>query len=466
MAAYAAALMMYAETRAFTGDEGFHLVSAHLMRAGMRPYLDYFFPQTPLNSWWNAGWMSIFGETWRVPHAIAALMTSLAVFLTADYWFRRCPVAEWRVAGAIAAGLLTGLNGVVAAYGPVAQAYALCLALGVGAFRCAVVAVERRGVIWSAAAGFLGSAAAACSLLSAPVAPVLFLWMVFRGRSFGKAFAFAAAAVVPWIPVLWLAAAAPRVVWFNLVQYHTQFRHLYWPDTTEHDVDILLSWIDNGQALTLLILFVAGMVFVRYRASWSKPEYYLCAALAAALALEISTAHPTFARYYLLAVPFLAIPAVAGLYAIGSRVFGEDRPWWPCAAVLLIAALGCGKTLYDRRGMYTWSDYESIGRKIAGVTPQGGALFADDHVYFMLHQNPPPGMEFAYSHKLKLPQPERAALHILTQEEVDQQISSGRFSTVYICEDDDTYDRLGLPKLYKHKEDIEECALFWGRGNR
>ncbi|SPE30538.1 conserved hypothetical protein [Candidatus Sulfopaludibacter sp. SbA3] len=111
--------------------------------------------------------------------------------------------------------------------------------------------------------------------------------------------------------------------------------------------------------------------------------------------------------------------------------------------------------------MYTWGDYEDIARKVAKVTPPGGVLFADDHVYFMLHRNPPPGLEFAYSHKLTLPAAQAAALHILPQSEVDRQLSSGRYRTVYICEDDETYDRLGLPKLYPHKEEIEDCALFW-----
>ena len=50
----AAALMLYAQTWAFTDDEGFHLLAAQLIKGGMRPYLDFCFPQTPLNAYWNA----------------------------------------------------------------------------------------------------------------------------------------------------------------------------------------------------------------------------------------------------------------------------------------------------------------------------------------------------------------------------------------------------------------------------
>lgn len=41
--------MVYAQTPAFTDDEGFHL-AAQLIKAGLRPYLDFCFDQTPLNA--------------------------------------------------------------------------------------------------------------------------------------------------------------------------------------------------------------------------------------------------------------------------------------------------------------------------------------------------------------------------------------------------------------------------------
>jgi 4-amino-4-deoxy-L-arabinose transferase-like glycosyltransferase len=464
---FAAALVIYSQTWAFTSDEGFHLLAAQLIGSGMRPYVDFFFPQTPLNAYWNAGWMAVFGQSWRVAHLVAALATAGSAFLAADYCFRRFPVPEWRLPGALAAGLLTGLNGAVAAYGPLAQAYGICLFLSVAAFRAGVAAVERRGAWAAAGSGLLASASAACSLLTAPVAPVLLVWTVVanrQGSRWKKALAFAAAASLPWVPVLRLAELAPRVVWFNLVQYHTQFRTLYWPETTEHDVEMLSSWIDSGQALTLVVLAVSGLLFLKYRSGWEQQlrrEFYLCGGLALALGAELSTAHPTFTRYYVLTVPFAAILAVAGLDAMGSRVFEPARPWWPVAIAILIAVLGCAKTMFDRRDLYIWADYEKLAGKIARLTPPGGGIYADDHVYFLLHRKPPAGFEFAYSHKLTLPPAQEAALHILPQSEVDRQLSSGMYSTVYLCEDEESYKKLGLPKLYPHEEDVDECALFW-----
>src|SRR5450432_3522278 len=54
---YAAVFLVYAETWAFTADEGYHMLAAQLMAAGRTPYIDFCFPQTPLNAYWNAGWM-------------------------------------------------------------------------------------------------------------------------------------------------------------------------------------------------------------------------------------------------------------------------------------------------------------------------------------------------------------------------------------------------------------------------
>src|SRR5437016_6123487 len=79
--AIAGLYLWYSQTRAFAWDEGYHLVAAHLVKAGKRPYLDFCFPQTPLNTYWNAAWITLLGGSWRVIHAIAAVLCFGAVWL-------------------------------------------------------------------------------------------------------------------------------------------------------------------------------------------------------------------------------------------------------------------------------------------------------------------------------------------------------------------------------------------------
>ncbi len=463
---YAAAFLLYAETRAFTVDEGYHMLAAQLIAAGRTPYIDFCFPQTPLNAYWNAAWMRLLGESWRVPHLLAALFTMGAVLIMANYVLRRFPVGEWRLAGAVVVALAIGLNGPVWVYGPL-QAYGICLFGLAAGFQLAVRAVERDGWLPPAASGFCAGIAAASSLLSAAAAPVLLCWMLYynrAGRRWKTFLAFALGISLPFAPVFWLFVRGPRQTWFNLFRYHVFFRKLYWPETTQHDLEMLTAWIDNGQALLLGLLALGGLVYIVRQSGWPrtlKAEFYLCAWLAAALSAEVGRAHPTFTRYFLLTVPFLAVLAVAGLFAV-SRAFEAARPRWPVLVVAVLFALGLGRTLYDRREMETWSVYQRLAAKVDQVTPQNQPIFALEPLYFLTRRTPPPGYELSYTHLVNLSPAEAALMHILNEAEVKRQVQSGMFATAYSC-DDDEIAKYGFKTLYKQHVDMEDCTIFWDR---
>jgi hypothetical protein len=463
---YAAVFLVYAVTWAFTYDEGYHLLAAQLIAAGRIPYIDFCFPQTPLNAYWNAAWMRVLGGNWRLPHLLASFFVIGAVLLTAEYVLRRFPVRGWRAAGAIAAALAVGLNGAVFEYGPV-QAYGVCL-FGIAAgFRLAIRAVDRAAWLLSGAAGLCAGVAAASSLLSAAAAPVLLFWMLFYNRAgsrWKKFAAFAIGILLPFAPVFWLFARGARQTWFNLFRYHVFFRRLYWPDTTRHDLEILTSWIDNGQALVLGLLALGGLVYVVRQSAWPqalKAEYYLCAWLALALSAEVGRAHPTFARYFLLTVPFLAILSVTGLFAI-SRAFEADRPLWPVLVVAVLLTLGLAKTLYERRDNDNWGTYQRLSAKVDQVTPHNAPVFAVEAIYFLTHRTPPPGYELSYTHLVNLPPAEAAMMHILNKAEVKRQVQSGMFATAYGCDQEEN-DDYGLKTLYKQHAELEDCSIFWDR---
>ena len=175
------------------------------------------------------------------------------------------------------------------------------------------------------------------------------------GSRWLKVCAFAIGATIPFAPVVWLFSQGPRQTWFNLIQYHIYFRRVYWPETTRHDLEILTSWIESGQALILGLLAVCGLLYIARRSQWPaamKAEFYLCGWLAAALAFEVGAAHPTFERYFVLVVPFLAILGAVGLYAIASRVLDPDKPLWAVLPLAIILVLGLGRSIYDRRGRF------------------------------------------------------------------------------------------------------------------
>jgi len=470
VAALAAALLVYSQTKAFAWDEGFHLLAAQLIKAGRKPYLDFCFSQTPLNAYWNAGWMWVYGESWRTAHAVAALLTSGAVFLMADFVFARLPVPNWRFAAALTAAVLTSLNITVFEYGTIAQAYGICLFLTVAAFRLAILVPDREGWLLPAGAGFLASADAGCSLLTATVTPVLLAWLLINNRTgnrWSKFAAFTGGALVPVLPVLRLFVQSPQAVWFGIFEYNGLYRQVDWPNAMRHNVDVLTYWIDSSQALTLGLLAGAGVFFIA-RGDWDRArraEFYLCGWLAAATGAEICAGIPTFQRYFLLIVPFLAALAAVGLYAVTLRMWNPPRAGWPILVVTLLVVLGLAKSLYEKGDVYTWSYLEQIARKVDQVTPPGGMLFADEHIYFLTGRRPPSGFELADSHKLELLSPDVArGLHIVPKYEVDRRVGAGVFDTVATFEDDDdVLAAWGLARNYAHKAEVGDCTVYWGR---
>lgn len=171
LAVISAALLAYSQTMSFVWDEGFHLVAAQLINAGKTPYIDFCFPQTLLNAYWNAGLMLLFGENWRVTHYAATALLIAAVILMADFVRRRFPVPHWRLACGITAACMIGLDVVAVQFGTVAQAYAMGLFFTVAAFRAAVASVDRRTWLMGFLSGLLAGAAANATLLTAAAAP-------------------------------------------------------------------------------------------------------------------------------------------------------------------------------------------------------------------------------------------------------------------------------------------------------
>jgi len=469
-AALSAGLLIYSQTQALAWDEGFHLLAAQLIKAGKTPYLDFCFPQTPLNAYWNAGWMRIFGDSWRVVHSLAALLTAGAIALAADFVFVRFPVPDWRFAASLVAALLIGLNGMIVQFATVGQAYGMCLFLIVAAFRLSILAVDRNGPWLAALAGFLAAAAAGSSLLTAPVAPVLVLWIMLHNRigsSLRKFAGFIAGAMAAFIPVFWLFAEAPRQVLFNLIQFHLFYRSVEWHNAVQHDLEVLTAWVDSTEALLLGLLAAAGVLFTiksRQDSRW-REELVLCCWLAAALALYISTAHPTFERYFLLLVPFLGILASVGFYEITSRLDTSGRRFWPVVVVTVLLCLGLAREIYERRDSYTWPDLQEVANQVDQVTAPRAPLLADEQIYFLTRRTPPSGLEFPDSQKLNLPPAVAALMHIVPRAEFAKRVQARMFDTVETCndEDDERFTILGLPQVYSQKVVVENCKIFWDR---
>jgi hypothetical protein len=461
------ALFVYSATWAFIWDEGFHLIAARLIADGKRPYLDFCFPQTPLNAYINAGLLMLFGNGWRAIHLAAAGYMSLGVWLAADFVQSRLPSGRWRTPCALAAAVLFGLNLVVVQFGPAAQAYGISMMLGPAAFRAALPSVSSRKPWFALLAGICAGAAAASTLLSATIPMVLLVWIFFWNRAgsrLWKSIAYLAGCALPFLPVVWLFLKGPKQTLFNVLQYQTLLRRTNWGDANEHDMDVLSGWLTAPQALFLLALFAAAIIFL-YRerlkdwpVAWK--EFALAAAMSIAGVLFISTAHPTFGRYYVVAMPFIGICAALGLYAAGSRLTSQRHAWLTCGTVIALGGCMFLRELYDEKDDDHWAKYEDVARAVSEVTPMGVRFYADELTYFLMDRTPPEGMEFSYSQKLELPPDQEKLYHVISNKELIQQIKAGQFVTFETCRDG-IMDDLAPAADYKQHSQPGDCDLFW-----
>ena len=472
LALITAGLVFYANTAAFAWDEGYHLIAAWLIAHGKQPYLDFVFPQTPDNAYWNAALLRVFGESWRVPHTAGALLTSIAIAMWTSYVYQRLNLPQrWRASAAIATAVIIGLNTAIVDFDSL-QAYGLCLIMIVSAYLLTITAVDHTWILRPALAGLCAGTAAASSLLTAPVAPILLVWMLIANRAGSrvkKLLGFCAGVLVAFLPLLRLLIKAPHPVIFGFLQYQLLYRKVEWDDATIHNIGEILSWGNSSQGVLLVLLAAAGILFIRKNEAnfRLKKELYLCAALALIIGVYLLTARPTFTRYFLFTVPFLAIPAVYGLYQITERLAAPPRPWLAATILCLITAYGLADSLFGERDDMMWKDIVQVAKKVREVTPPNAVLLADEMVYFLLHRTPISGTELEDSHKLTLSDAEAKALHVLPRPKLDLMIRHHRFDTVEMC-DDDEITRLNLATLYAKSAKVGgsgDCQVFWQWAN-
>lgn len=468
-----AGLVVYAETYSFAWDEGFHLLAAQLILKGMRPYIDFFHSQTPLYAYWNAFWMRLFGDTWRTAHAVSAACVILAVWLTGSYVLDRFEGGiwrrNWRLPLAVAAVLLTALNSQIVEYGTIGQAYGICLLAIVAAFRFTVANVRRDDARFAFGAGFFAGVAAASSLLTAPMGPVFFVWMLRApGARRKRILAFIAGGLIPFLPLLRLFLQSPKVVFFGAVKFHLFYRTVEWSESGKQNIDIAFGWSESPHSMVMALLVLLALVFMaRHEIPMAlRRELHLCIWLSLVESVYLLYVRPTFSRYYLFMVPFVAILSVVGFYYAGTHIGRPDKPRWLLLLLAFLMCVGVGRMLNGAKGDYRWQDWEKISKKVNEVTRAGGLLDADEAVYFVTRRTPPSGMEYEDTHKLHLSQELSAQLHIFPKDELKRRVKAGVFDTIATCEDDEDIEKDGLTSIYKQKTKIGDCTVFWDRATR
>jgi len=81
--------------------------------------------------------------------------------------------------------------------------------------------------------------------------------------------------------------------------------------------------------------------------------------------------------------------------------------------------------------------------------------------YFLTKRRPPRGCLYQYSHKLKLPPERLAALQVLTEDELKQQLAAGGFWSAATRNDDSVAD-FNRDNTFQDKVKVHDCPVYWG----
>jgi hypothetical protein len=449
-------LVVYSQTVAYFGDESLHLVAGQLIAAGKRPYVDFFYHHTPLFAY-LIGWLvAVFGDSWRVVHVFSALLTGGTLLMTAAYLYARA-IETTRFITATLGVLLLVENAYVISYGTVALPYSLCLFLTVTAFVFSTECVNQKSLTRAFLGGFCAGAAAASYLLTAPVIPVLFVWISINnktGNRVHKGLSFLLGVVVPFAPLVWLSSRAPRQVWFDLIQYHLFHRSGrdlgLWFNLRE-----IAGWFVSIQGVILVGFALGAFLLMRRLVAESRlsRELSLAILLAAALSLLISVSRPVSSFYFVLITPFLAIPAALGIALLHLRVRASLRFAFVLALVIVYGAgISAKRYIWLRQTSYAaHGTVKDIARIVDEVTPPTGMIYAFEAVYFEAHKLPPPGLENRFN----------------PQSKADEWLKAGRFDTVCIGSSNPRIKEFSLLERYRQRRSLNlngfDFYVLWER---
>jgi hypothetical protein len=216
----------------------------------------------------------------------------------------------------------------------------------------------------------------------------------------------------------------------------------------------------------LVLLALIGVASVLSRQSNShrlNSELRLCALITAVLTGYLCLARPTFAQYFLSVLPFMAILATGGLFAVATEVCPGIHSVWFVGALVGMFLFAGAKAVREHltRPEKTWAEVEHVAEVVNEVTPPGSPVYCSDAaVYFAANRMPPSGLENNYTFQLDLPREEEEMLRILPHRKIVESIADGKFATAVAWSRKEV-DSLRLGSAYADHRDFPGHFVYW-----
>jgi hypothetical protein len=303
-------------------EDDFYLEAAWTVSVGMRPYLDFVHPHMPLLEWIAAGYLKLFGASYRS----IEILNESAIFATSvlTYTLAR------RVAGrptAIAASILYAYSSLVFRYHAWERECFVAPLLVYGAIVTLDDAMPamRQAVLLGAIFFF----ACAIKLTAVIPFPVMLLFIVIAYRRLAAPIASSV------IFALALATFTAFLYWLYGSEFifQTFIFHFMKGRDTALDIAMFVRMVLDA----LAPLFVLGLLRIVAQRTFSRGIMLILAIVAAEYAFYGAMSPTAWAHNYLEPLPFIAIVAAIGAMALLNSIRGLIAGEVPPHEWLLVA---------------------------------------------------------------------------------------------------------------------------------
>ncbi len=433
LAAVSTLLVAWSVTHAYVGDESFHLLAAKLIAAGRKPYVDFFYQHPPLFAYIMAAILRIAGVSWRTVHVFSALCTIGCILFAIAFGRRIYADTKERWWNAALVTALIGANAYVLMFATTGFPFGFCLLCvtaslywsqshtSVGLFLC----------------GLLAAAAAAASLLVAPIIPVLLIWIWLRERT--RFLWLMLGVSAGFLPLFAFLLAAPAQTIRDVIGFHLIDRPSFgW----RFNLGEVARWLLPTQGSILTVVAVASL---RAR---KESAIRLCALIALVLGVVLLVIKTTASFYFVVLTPFLSILAASWLTdAMARNREGGDLLSGAIIVLYLIGLMVIGRF----RGIEApYREVRQLARAIEACAPSGN-FYANQATYFEAPTLPPAHMENPF----------------VPSSVPDSELESGAFDAVLIGADNPKVARYRLAEKYARRTLINyspyKLLLFCGR---
>ena len=332
-------------------------------------------------------------------------------------------------------------------------------------------------------AGLAAGAAVNTSLLAAPFFLVLTGWCVARAARSGRTRTLlwlVCGVLVASIPLAYLAMLAPTQTWFSIVEFQLFYRTAgatQPKNIVSHNLHEILDWVRSIQGVVLVLLSLAGWLFLFERKAPTavRRSVGYAASIAVIWAVFLTAVRPTWHMYYVLVVPYVSLLAAAGLCRLCARARLSQWSSKIFTGAILLYSLGLAIPLVAgviSRRPGRWAPPEEAARIVNAETGPGELIYSDDEsIYVAARRLPPRGLENSFGAIVRLPAGEYERAGLAPPESSEDQLRVGNFAAVVLTKANDAA-RIQAVKnggLYPQSAETKNYVIFWkskGQGAR